>query len=84
MKFFFHWEQKDSLSASRINEIKTKTKRRARRHFQGKPIRHRVVEKTPTSITFAFQRRSGGPSVTIRWRMELLPLNGKLRKPKRS
>lgn len=67
-KFYFHWEGKDRLTSSEQETVKAKTKRRARRHFKGVEVRHRVVDKTPTSITFAFKRRSGAP-VTIRWRL---------------
>ena len=66
-KFYFHWEGKTLLTPAQQEEIKTKTKRRARRHFRGQVVRHRVVEKTPLTITFKFKRCTGSP-VTIRWR----------------
>lgn len=71
-KLFFHWDGKVSiLSETEKAEIKEKTKRRAKRHFEGQTPTHRVIEQSPTSITFAYRRRSGGP-VTIRWRYEVV------------
>lgn len=71
-KLFFHWDGKvEILSETEKAEIKEKTKRRAKRHFEGQTPNHRVIEQSPTSITFAYRRRSGGP-VTIRWRFELV------------
>ena len=36
--------------------VRTKVRRRAVRHFQGKEVKHRVFEKDSTSITFIFNR----------------------------
>jgi hypothetical protein len=69
-KLYFHWEGKERLAKSEQDAIRTKTKRRARRHFRGEPVRHRVISKSETTITFAFKRRSMHP-ITIRWRREL-------------
>jgi hypothetical protein len=55
-----------SRSKSQLDEIKKKTRRRAIRHFEGKEVKHRVTEKKPDSIEFAFFRRSGNP-VKVRW-----------------
>ncbi len=66
-KLFFHWEGKDRLSSSEEASIRARTKRRARRHFRGETVKHRVIEHTPFTITFAFKRRTGKP-VSIRWR----------------
>src|SRR5512135_509837 len=56
----------DSKSKAEITKIKAKTRRRAIRHFEGKEVKHRVTEKKPDSIEFAFFRRSGKP-VKVRW-----------------
>jgi len=57
----------DAKSVETIKTLKEKTRRRALRHFAGKEVRHRVTEKKPDSIEFAFFRRSGSKSVKIRW-----------------
>ena len=49
-----------------VERIKAKTRRRATRYFTGKEVRHRVLERKPDSIRFAFFRRSGKP-LRIRW-----------------
>ena|SRR5271157_875469 len=56
----------DAKSVETIKTLKEKTRRRALRHFAGKEVRHRVTEKKPDSIEFAFFRRSSKP-VKIRW-----------------
>lgn len=68
-KLFFHWENAGHLSETTKNEIRQKTKGRAKRHWKGDNIHHRVVNKSDTEITFAFFRRTGN-RVTIRWRRE--------------
>jgi len=52
-----------------LTALRLKTKRRALRHFRGKEVTHRVVEKSANSISFAYFRGSGKP-VSIRWRMK--------------
>jgi hypothetical protein len=59
----------DGRSVEEINIIKSKTRRRAIRHFAGKVIKHRITDKKSDSIEFKFFRRSGKP-VTIRWTKE--------------
>jgi hypothetical protein len=66
-KLFFHWENKAALTDAQAELIKAKSKRRAKRHFAGGKIRHRVVTVTQDSITFAFKRHTN--RVTIRWRI---------------
>lgn len=59
----------EGRDAAVIEAIKTKTKRRALRYFNGtseREVRHRVTEKKTDSIEFAFFRRSGKP-LHIRW-----------------
>lgn len=49
-----------------MTKLKEKTERRARRHFAGKNVKHRVVKKDENSIEFAFFRRSSSPT-RLRW-----------------
>ena len=49
-----------------INNLKEKTRRRAKRRFSGKIVKHRVTEKNANSIEFAFFRRSGTSPIRIR------------------
>lgn len=57
----------ERLDADVIRKLKAKTRRRAKRHFAGKEVRHRVTKKEAGSIEFAFFRRSGKP-LSIKWR----------------
>ncbi len=49
-----------------IESIKEKTKRRAKRYFEGKEVKHRVHSKKDDSIAFRYFRGSGKP-VEIEW-----------------
>lgn len=71
-KFFIRVSGKEGRSEETLKLLRTKAKRRALRHFQGKTVTHRVVKKDETSIEFAFYRRSGKP-VNIRLRYESVP-----------
>jgi hypothetical protein len=66
LNLYWNIEGDESHPQEVIEQIKAKTRRRATRHFRGKEVRHRVIEKKPDTIRFAFFRRSGTP-LKIRW-----------------
>ena len=55
-------EAPEGISAEMVD----KAKRRAKRHFNGEKVTHRVVSKSDTHLTLRFNRSSDRVEITVR------------------